>query len=182
MKYMTFFDISQDSLLSVLPVPWPLAVLIILLGFVIYPFFKHHSGHWNAQKIFMAIWMLGTFSMGLAGISSGLLHKYKDREYLITGNYSVVAGSIEQHVMVRRSIGASEFEVDGVQFSLFSQYFSESKNPKYRLRDGLNVRISYIPEENTILKVELEEADFKKMLDGSVLAKTLCTKYQSCVQ
>jgi hypothetical protein len=179
---MIFFDIGQDNLLSGLPMPWPLSAGMILLGFICYSYFKHTSEHWETHKSLCTIVMFGFISMGSMGLLMGLTGKYKNKESLTTGVHSAVTGQIEQHIMRRNGTGFSEFLVNGIQFSSGHQYFSESSNPKYRLRNGLNVHISYIPEKNTILRIEIEESDFKQLLGYGGLARKLCVKYESCIQ
>lgn len=154
MQYRVVYDIQQ----AIYPAWWVTLVGLIFISIGALVFYVMYGTSELKEKLLS----IGFILFGILWVAIGLLsysEMEKVRAAVRAGNYQVVEGVVRDFAPMPYGHGKESFSLNSQSFSysdfVLAPGFSQSKSHGGPIREGLQVRVSYIGE--SIVKLEVDE-------------------------
>ncbi|WP_448570073.1 hypothetical protein [Thalassotalea ganghwensis] len=185
MNYTTIYESTNYSFIN--------HSLIFGLVFLVLPAFMFVY-QWNKKKAGLEVDDSAMF-FGVIGILvaisivvASIVNTFLIRNMLQTEKVEILSGVIKNHEYISSRRGRSTFLVYAgnvsLRFETSNKYtgnggYFERPFPEVNLMDDLNVRLTFTENDQTILKVEIENRDYKSLLrkrdQGYDFCRNACT-------
>lgn len=158
--YRVIYEVN-DSLPGIQTFPFPMLILVVV-SIVLMKFpeiLAKNRSRESAIKL-ARVWLTGSLSLVFLTLVISIYTEKHVVDAYLEGKYKVVEGRVEQfNPMSYSGHGKESFIVDHVRFeysqNIVKPGFRKTRTRGGPIRDGLNVRISYMG--GMILKLEIKE-------------------------